>query len=218
MIKETLKIMPISSSTNDTVLINNILNGNQVNDSYLIIYKKYFNEIKLFLLSKSQGQVYLHASFDDIIQESFIDLYENIVNNRYEHRGMLKAYVQRIAWNRFLKEVRNKNAPYDQENNNKEDRIDIDSGYDSLDSIYLRAAEIAFKRLNDELCKDIILLKFYNGLSDKEIFDINPILKNVDNVKRRRNSPPFFPLPPLCFNKLRKLCADILTQETQSNY
>lgn len=209
MIKETLKQMPITRATDDAVLINNIINGNQINDSFVMIYKKYFNDIKMYLHSKSQGQLYLHSSFDDIIQESFLDLYENIVSDRYEHRGILKAYVQRIALNRFYKEVRNKNAPNDQENSNKEANIDMDSGYDSLDSIYLRAAETAFKRLNDELCKDIILFKFYNGLSDKEIFILHPKLKNVDNVKRRRNR---------CFNKLRKLCTDILTEETQTNY
>ena len=87
--------------------------------------------------------------------------------------------------------------------------INDDDNYDELnellneDSInYKNIADEAFKSLK-QICKEIILLKYYEKIDDTVIFEKFPELISIRNVSKRRLK---------CMDKLRKKSNEILKQ------
>lgn len=201
MIKETINKMRFNSNTDDSSLVLSMKKDNS--KALTIVYKKYYSDVRYHLINKSGGNRFLQNMIDDIVQETFIDLDYNIKAGKYEHQGFLKAYLQRIAWYKFLKLTDAQEKPNTDSELSDDDNITdlytlVD---DSID--YLFIANEAIKQLS-EICMEIILLKYYNKMTDTEIFENYPILKNVANVKRRRNR---------CMDDLRSKSKKILEQK-----
>ena len=201
MIRGTINKMRFNIDTDDGSLVALMKKDNT--RALTIVYNKYYSDVRFHLINKSGGNRFLQNMIDDIVQETFIDLDYNIKTGKYEHRGFLKAYLQKMAWFKFLKltevqEEANINSVFTDDDNIKELYNLIDDSND-----YLFIANEALKQLSS-ICKEIILLKYYNKMSDAEIFENYPNLKNIANVRRRRNR---------CMDNLRKKSKKILEKK-----
>jgi len=201
MIRETINKMRFNLQTNDSSLVLSMKMDNT--KALTIVYNKYYSEVRYHLINKSGGNRFLQNMIDDIVQETFIDLDYNIKSGKYEHQGYLKAYLQKIAWYKFLKLTdAQENPKTDSELTDDDNISDL---YDLVDDStdYLFIANEAIKQL-PEICMEIILLKYYNKMTDTEIFENYPNLKNVANVRRRRNR---------CMDDLRSKSKKILEKK-----
>ena len=201
MIRETINKMKFNSNTDDSSLVSSMKKDNP--KALTIVYNKYYSDVRYHLINKSGGNRFLQNMIDDIVQETFIDLDYNIKSGKYEHQGYLKAYLQKIAWYKFLKLTTAHERPnIDSELTDDENITEL---YDLVEDTndYLSIAQEAIKELS-EICMEIILLKYYNKMTDTELFKNYPVLKNVANVRRRRNR---------CMDDLRNKSKKILEKK-----
>ena len=171
------------ANSSDIVLVNQMKNGDR--RAFETLFQKYAPSLINQL--KSSNQIGSDSA-EDIILESFLDVYKSITEGTYNEKGLFSAYVYTIAHRRFLKEFKQKNEDATDEEINNVPDIDSDK------MMYQAAAEEALKSLS-ELCRDLIYYKNYHNFRDDEILVNFPELKNLSNVKNRRNK---------CMSKLRE--------------
>lgn len=173
-------------NSRDIVLVNKIKEGDR--RAFDVLFQKYAPSLINQLKNSNQIS---SDSAEDIILESFLDVYKSIIEGIYKEKGLFSSYVYTIAHRRFLKEYKKKKEFSTCEEINNVPDLDTDK------TMYLIAAEKALESLS-ELCRDLIYYKNYHNFKDEEILVNFPELKNLSNVKNRRNK---------CMTKLRELAA-----------
>ncbi len=194
----------IRSDATDLQLVEAVIKNNN-KSAFGIICNRYHEDVINHLKAKTSNNLYLKSFIDDAASEAFIILWESIINGKYEEQGYVKAFLQKIAFRRLMKMSNQNMKPI---GNGSE--ISDEENYDELnelldeDSInYKNIADEAFKSLK-QICKEIILLKYYEKIDDTEIFEKFPEeLKNKKNVRKRRSK---------CMEKLREKSNEILKQ------
>lgn len=191
-----IKEFSLNSNSSDKQLIQAVQNKNET--AFSLIYRKYYSDVLKHLEIKSISNSYMNSFLEEIATDTFVTLWENILNGKYESQGYLKAYLQKTAYFKFLKKTQKKQIySLDKEISDEANEAEIHSILDSGKTDYLQVAENGLKEL-DEICLQIILLKYYEKLDDDTIFDLFPEqLKNVGNVRKRRSK---------CMDKLKRNC------------
>lgn len=190
------ELLIINKKASDKILIQGIKAHNQ--NAFSILYNRYREDILNHLKIKSSNNLYFKSFLEEIVTDAFISLWENILNGRYEDQGYTKSYLQKIAYFKLLKKVKSKkiiSLDYDISDEKNTEFIYSILQDDKMD--YLGIAEKALEKM-DELCLQIILLKYYEQLNDQMIFERFPDeLKNLNNVRKRRYK---------CLTKLKNHC------------
>jgi DNA-directed RNA polymerase specialized sigma24 family protein len=197
MIKDLM--IKIKSNATDKQLIEAIKYHNQ--KAFTIIFNRYYGEIKKHLKIKTSSNSYLESFIDDIVNDTFVTLWENIVSGKYESQGYLKSYLQRISFYKLLKttkKIKVKPVSTLREVRDEQNELELMELLEGDPIDYNNIAETALNNLK-EICLQLIVLKFYDKMSDKEIFDkfsdeYKGEFKEVKNIKSRRSH---------CMNKLR---------------
>ena len=201
MIKDLM--FKIKSDATDKQLIDAVKKHNE--QAFTIIYNRYSAEIIKHLKIKTSYNIYLESAIDDIVSETFVTLWENIINGKYETQGYLKAYLQKIAFFKMLK-IANKNNTISRidEAGKLSDLENEQELSDLLDDDiidYKKVAEEALNKLK-EICLQIIIFKYYDKMSDAEIYTkFKDEFESVRNIRSRRSH---------CMEKLRKDSDNIL--------
>lgn len=118
-----------------------------------------------------------HEVADDIFQETFIKVIRFLKDGRYNDSGKFLSWVLRIAHNQVIDHFRHKKqqnniseseAGYDLLNNKKFSDGTIE---DVLISEQIQSDIRSLIDLLSEEQKEVVLMRYYNGLSFKEIAD-----------------------------------------------
>ena len=153
----------------DYELLNNYISGNEISINILLDRhrKRIFDYI--YMMVKNQDVA------DDIFQETLIKVVRFVREGRYTENGKFLSWVLRIAHNQVIDYFRQKK----QRNNISEG----DAGYDLLDHpkfsdrtveerLIMDQIEADVRKLIDFLPseqKEVVLMRYYMGLSFKEI-------------------------------------------------
>lgn len=153
----------------DHELLNNYISGNEISINILLDRhrKRIFDYI--YMMVKSQDIA------DDIFQETLIKVVRFVCEGRYTENGKFLSWVLRIAHNQVIDYFRQKK----QRNNISEG----DAGYDLLnhpkfsdrtveEQLITDQIEADVRKLIDFLPseqKEVVLMRYYMGLSFKEI-------------------------------------------------
>lgn len=153
----------------DHELLNNYISGNEISINILLDRhrKRIFDYI--YMMVKSQDIA------DDIFQETLIKVVRFVREGRYTENGKFLSWVLRIAHNQVIDYFRQKK----QRNNISEG----DAGYDLLnhpkfsdrtveEQLITDQIEADVRKLIDFLSseqKEVVLMRYYMGLSFKEI-------------------------------------------------
>ncbi|MDH8701607.1 RNA polymerase sigma factor (sigma-70 family) [Dysgonomonadaceae bacterium PH5-43] len=145
------------------------------------------------LLSRHESNVYSYIYFivrnremaEDIFQEAFIKAIATIKQGRYTETGKFRAWINRIAHNLIIDSYRQEKN--EQTISNDDSEIDLlnNSKYtdSTIEDILIKDQILAdVKKLVDYLPdnqREVLILRYYQDLSFKEIADITGVSINT---------------------------------------
>lgn len=163
----------------DEVLVNLYAEGD--NKAFDILLERYEEKLFSYILFYVRNR----DVADDIFQDTFVKAVITIQQGRYVENGRFLAWIMRIAHNLiidYFRQVRN-------ENNVSNDEV----AYDLFNNIRLSEGNAETKMVHEQVLEDVKLLvkylpenqkevvrmRFYQGLSFKEIAEITGVSINT---------------------------------------
>ena len=152
----------------DRIIIHAFGNGTQkeVNQAIDLIYKQYFDVIRILVVNNSGGI----SDAEDIFQETLIVFYRNVQKEKFKGNSSIKTYLYSIARNLWFNKIKSskKGRKFDIEEISDEDHpvelIDLSDSDDRLKRLALSLLQ-AMK----PGCKNILTDFYYNKLSIETI-------------------------------------------------
>ena len=159
-----------------------IRNGNP--DTIKELYKSSYPYCTAFIIKNGGDQ----EDAREIFQKSMVILLEKLNDEAFELTSTIKKYLSGICRNQWLKELkrRGKMKLLDTDNDIPDASV-FEPGVFQEDESSTRIQQV-FQHLNsgNETCKRLLVLTFFNKLSDKEIAPVmNYSLEFVRNKRRR---------------------------------
>lgn len=156
---------------------------NDNKNSFDLLYKEYFETIYKYY--KNQYLDFNEEFMKDIVQDIFIRIWENRKN--WKPKKNVKAYLYRSVYFQIISESRkkhfNKQYKFNQEIN-------------PIDNVSSPLEILQIKELNNNIqikinklpkrCKEIVIRRFYHGLSYSAISDEMDISENTIKTQIRR--------------------------------
>jgi len=159
----------------------------------VVEYAKGNNSAFDILLNRHKDTVYSYIYFivrnrelaEDIFQETFVKAIVNIKQGRYTENGKFRAWISRIAHNLIIDNYRQEKNEQTISNDNFE--IDLFNNYKlsegTIEDEMIKSQILAdVKKLVDYLPenqREVLLLRYYQDLSFKEIADITGVSINT---------------------------------------
>lgn len=162
-------------------------------EELVVLYAKGNNNAFDILLSRYQSSIYSYINFivhnkdlaEDIFQETFVKVIMTIKQNRYTESGKFKAWIMRIAHNLIIDNYRQERA----ENTISNDEVDVDLFNNmklcdiSIEDYIVRQQALKdVRRLVEflpENQREVLVMRYYQDLSFKEIADITGVSINT---------------------------------------
>jgi RNA polymerase sigma-70 factor (ECF subfamily) len=122
---------------------------------------------------------------EDILQETFLKVFQSLKENKYTDNGKFLSWVMRIAHNLIIDHFRSKKQMNTISNDNCEAdlfNLKIFAEDNIEDKMIKRQIHLDVRTIVNHLPEDqkeVIVLRFYNGLSFKEIAEITDISINT---------------------------------------
>lgn len=176
------------SHANDETLVNMYANGcDEAFDVLLDRYKTRLYDYICYQLGQDKQQT--HA--DDVFQETFVKAIVMLKERRYYHEGHFLPWLTRIAHNLIVDIFRRENANIVISQDNGNDHLISRA---QLTETYLEAEIINRQTLDDlhrlmkhlpENQREVLQMRFYEGLSFKEIADKTGVSINTSLGRMR---------------------------------
>lgn len=163
----------------DHELLNTYLSGNESSITVLVDRhrKRIFDYIYMMVKNRDVA--------DDIVQETLIKVVRFLNEGRYTESGKFLSWVLRIAHNQVIDHFRQKK----QQNNVSES----EAGYDLLNNRKLSDSTVEDKMVSEQIAsdvrrlvnflpqeqKDVVMMRYYMGLSFKEIAEQTDVSINT---------------------------------------
>lgn len=163
----------------DHELLNTYLSGNESSITVLVDRhrKRIFDYIYMMVKNRDVA--------DDIVQETLIKVVRFLNEGRYTESGKFLSWVLRIAHNQVIDHFRQKK----QQNNVSES----EAGYDLLNNRKLSDSTVEDKIVSEQIAsdvrrlvnflpqeqKDVVMMRYYMGLSFKEIAEQTDVSINT---------------------------------------
>ena len=169
------------------------------NACFEIIYKRCW-PIVAELTHKTGGST---DDVKDLLQDSLIIAYENVVTGVFQAQSGIVTYVCGIArnrWNTYLDRRKKRNIPLEQYS----ELMNLATEDDTEESINNRASfatELLLK--STDRCKEILVAYYYNNLSMEQIA-LKLGYTNSDNAKSQKSK---------CMEKLRTAARTMVNNE-----
>ena len=162
-------------------------------EELVVLYAKGNNNAFDILLSRYQSSIYFYINFivhnkdlaEDIFQETFVKVIMTIKQNRYTESGKFKAWIMRIAHNLIIDNYRQERI----ENTISNDEVEVDLFNnmklcdDSIEDHMVRQQALKDVRKLVELLpenqREVLVMRYYQDLSFKEIADITGVSINT---------------------------------------
>jgi RNA polymerase sigma-70 factor (ECF subfamily) len=162
-------------------------------EELVIVYAQGNNTAFDILLNRHQSNVYSYIYFivrnreltEDIFQETFVKAIMTIKQGRYTENGKFRAWINRIAHNLIIDNYRQEKN--EQTISNDECEIDLFNNY-KLSEGTIEDEMVKDQILSDvkklvnylpENQKEVLILRYYQDLSFKEIADITGVSINT---------------------------------------
>lgn len=154
-------------------------------EELVVLYANGNNAAFDVLLNRHQSSIYSYIYFvvrnkdlaEDIFQETFVKVIMTIKQGRYTDNGKFKAWIMRIAHNLIIDSFRQERS----ENTVSNDEVEVDlfnniKLCDSTIEDHLIKCQVLsdVKKLVDflpDIQKEVLKMRYYQGLSFKEIAD-----------------------------------------------
>ncbi|MDR1683288.1 MAG: sigma-70 family RNA polymerase sigma factor [Candidatus Symbiothrix sp.] len=162
-------------------------------EELVIAYAEGNNEAFDFLLNRLKSNVYSYIYFivrnremtEDIFQDTFVKAITTIKQGRYTETGKFRAWINRIAHNLII--------DYYRQEKNEQTISNDDCEVDLLNNVKLADGTIEDAMVKDQILsdvkklinylpdnqKEVLLLRYYQNLSFKEIADITGVSINT---------------------------------------
>ena len=162
-------------------------------EELVVLYAKGNNNAFDILLSRYQSSIYSYINFivhnkdlaEDIFQETFVKVIMTIKHNRYTESGKFKAWIMRIAHNLIIDNYRQERI----ENTISNDEVEVDLFNnmklcdDSIEDHMVRQQALKDVRKLVEFLpenqREVLVMRYYQDLSFKEIADITGVSINT---------------------------------------
>ncbi|MDY3068166.1 MAG: sigma-70 family RNA polymerase sigma factor [Parabacteroides sp.] len=162
-------------------------------EELVVLYAKGNNNAFDILLSRYQSSIYSYINFivhnkdlaEDIFQETFVKVIMTIKQNRYTESGKFKAWIMRIAHNLIIDNYRQERI----ENTISNDEVEVDLFNnmklcdDSIEDHMVRQQALKDVRKLVEFLpenqREVLVMRYYQDLSFKEIADITGVSINT---------------------------------------
>ena len=162
-------------------------------EELVVLYAKGNNNAFDILLSRYQSSIYSYINFivhnkdlaEDIFQETFVKAIMTIKQNRYTESGKFKAWIMRIAHNLIIDNYRQERI----ENTISNDDVEVDLFNnmklcdDSIEDHMVRQQALKDVRKLVEFLpenqREVLVMRYYQDLSFKEIADITGVSINT---------------------------------------
>lgn len=166
-------------SMTDDQLVSAYMNGK--NDAFDILLKRHHERIFNYIIRIVRNE----DVANDIFQETFVKAIFTIKQNRYTHNGKFPAWISRIAHNLIIDYYRQEKSENLQSSDAQE--IDVLNRKDLCertieDVIISEQITNDVKYLVNELPplqKDVLMMRYYQNLSFKEIAEITGVSINT---------------------------------------
>lgn len=144
------------------------------------LQKRFYGIVNDLLNKHSLNKSYL----DDILIESLLAVYKNIVNDKFRGDSKLSTYFYRIAENKIIDQLRKES---------KKNNIDVEEQEKNGPNVFniyekKELSKRVYSLLNKirPLCKDILIFSFFYNLSNNEILGKMPGISNADSLKTQK--------------------------------
>jgi RNA polymerase sigma-70 factor (ECF subfamily) len=151
-------------------------------DSFSLLVERYQEKMRRY------GRKFLrqHEDIDDVVQDIFLKTYANIKS--FDSGKKFSSWLYRIAHNTFLNHLRSSKKelfridfdtvlPFLYSNDDPEEGLELKKVSEQLDS---------YLELLDQKYREIIVLRFYEGLSYEEIADVLKVPVSTVGVRISR--------------------------------
>ncbi len=158
----------------DKILVKQILNGKT--ELFTELVNRYYSKITSFIIKMNVNR----EDAKDISQDIFVKIYNNLY--KYDERWQFSTWIFKVAIN-TLRDSKIKRFIRTQELGDYSAESKILSPEEHIENLYQREfIKKMFESLDDDL-KAMLILKYYNELSFKEIGDI--FKKSPESVKMK---------------------------------
>lgn len=153
----------------DSELVDNLRNGQRLDESIKAIYRSYFDSLSWYVLNNSGNR----QDAEDIFQEVVVSFIDLVQKDKFRGESTVKTFLyslNRFAWLNELKKRGRALA--------REEKYEKEQNKTELDTSHLmtnREEKAELVKLVGELgdtCQKILLLFYYENLSMKEILDV----------------------------------------------
>lgn len=164
----------------DEQLVNSYLNGN--NNAFDTLLKRYERKVFTYIAYSVKNE----EVAQDLFQDCFMRIITKLHSGLYTENGKFASWVMRIAHNLIIDYHRqnqasniisNDESDYDLLNNS-ELALDYNKEKEYVDKQLLKDVKTLIKKLPDNQ-REVVLMRFYQELSFKEIADITGVSINT---------------------------------------
>ncbi len=164
----------------DEQLVNSYLNGN--NNAFDILLKRYERKVFTYIAYSVKNE----EVAQDLFQDCFMRIITKLHSGMYTENGKFASWVMRIAHNLiidFHRQNQGNNVISNDESehdllNNSAIALDYNREKEFVDKQLLKDVKALIKKLPDNQ-REVVLLRFYQELSFKEIADITGVSINT---------------------------------------
>jgi len=183
-------------SYSDQKVIDEIRNGNE--EMLVYVYKQNYTPVRNFIL-RNNGE---EDDIDDILQESVIALWQNVMKEEFHLSAKLTTYLLAIVKNLWFKQLKKKNRLVRIDETGTEREKAEGDQFNALSRIDLTAIHEIIAEM-DETCRKLLSYFYFDGFSNKVIAE-KLGFANTDTVKSKKYQ---------CYKKLEGMVKDAYRKE-----
>lgn len=153
----------------DSELVDNLRNGQRLDESIKAIYRSYFDSLSWYVLNNSGNR----QDAEDIFQEVVVSFIDLVQKDKFRGESTVKTFLyslNRFAWLNELKK-RGRALAREEKYEKEQNKMELDTSHLMTN----REEKAELVKLVGELgdtCQKILLLFYYENLSMKEILDV----------------------------------------------
>ncbi len=153
----------------DSELVENLRNGQRLDESIKVIYRSYFDSLSWYVMHNSGNR----QDAEDIFQEVVVSFIDLVQKDKFRGESTVKTFLyslNRYAWLNELKK-RGRALAREEKYEKEQDQTELDTSHLMAD----REEKAELVKLIGELgdtCQKILVLFYYENRSMKEILEV----------------------------------------------